>query len=302
MAPDDPAAPAFRAGFIAVVARPNAGKSTLVNGVVERKVSIVSAKPQTTRHRITGVLTQPSFQLVLVDVPGFQRPLDGLTERMQATVETTLEDVDGALFLVAGDEDVGPGDAFIVRALAERSIPTVAALNKVDLLTKNRVAEQLVALAELGDFIAIHPVSALVGDGLGALVNDLVDLLPAGPMFYPDGVVTDRPEEFLVAELVREKVLACTEHEVPHSVAVQVLEFEPREEKRLTYIRAAIYVERESQRPIILGERGRRLKTIGTEARTEIEHLLGTKVFLDLVVRVRKRWRQDPSMLGRLGV
>jgi GTPase len=292
----------FRSGFVAVVGRPNTGKSTLVNHLVGQKVSIVSDKPQTTRHRVTGVVTTATHQLVLLDIPGFQKPLDLLTEHMQAIVNATLSEVDVVLFLLAGDQRIGAGDAFIARQLQRASTPVVAALNKVDLLTPSRVEEQLAAARALGEFDGWHEVSALTGQGLPGLQAALEALVPLGPAYFPPDLVTDQPEEMLIAELVREKVLRVTLEEVPHSVAVQVLEMEAREHKDIVDIRVAIYVERDSQKPIIIGEDGRRLKLIGSEAREEVERLLGSHVYLELVVRVRKHWRRDPRALGRLGL
>jgi len=277
------------------------GKSSLVNRLLGRKVSIVSSKPQTTRHRVAGVLNFPGHQLVLLDMPGFQKPRDRLTERMQAVVETTLGEVDVILFMLNAAERIGRGDAFIAAQLAAVATPVVVALNKIDLVQSKEANEQLIAAAGLGEWAAIHLVSAVTGEGLPGLLEEVRRLLPEGPRYFPPGVVTDQPEELLIAELVREKVIAVTEEEVPHSIAVQVLEMESRGDD-LVYVRAAIYVERDSQRPIVLGEAGGRIKQIGTEARHDIEALLGSRVFLDLAVKVRKHWRQDPGMLGRLGL
>ena len=292
----------YRSGFVALVGRPNVGKSTLVNQLLGRKVSIVSSKPQTTRHRVAGVLSGPDHQLVLLDIPGFQRPRDALTERMQRLVEATLEEVDAALFILNGEERIGRGDAFIEAALSRASTPVVVAVNKADLLSPDSAAEQLEAARRLCGLREVHLVSALTGEGVSAVVGELLGYLPAGPQYFPDGVVTDRPEEFLIAELIREKAIEVTEEEVPHAVAVEVLELEPRDDRDLVYVRAAIYVERPSQRPIILGEGGARLKLVGSQARRDIEGLLGSQVYLDLVVKVRRHWRADGRMLDRLGL
>lgn len=293
--------PGFRSGFVALVGRPNVGKSTLTNHLVGRKVSITATKPQTTRHRVSGVVDGEAWQVVLLDIPGFQKPLDLLTERMQGLVEDTLEEVDAVLFLLAADEKIGRGDAFIAAALARTDTPVVMALNKSDAVDKERLHRQEEAARALGDFPRFLTVSAKTGEGLGDLLPMLTELLPEGPRYFPPGVVTDQPEELLIAELIREKAIWATEEEVPHALAVQVLDME-RRERGLVYVRAAIYVERDSQRPIIVGEGGRRIKEIGTQAREEIQALLGSPVYLDLIVKVRKHWRQNPGMLEGLGL
>lgn len=292
----------FRSGFVAVVGRPNAGKSALVNRLVGRKVSIVSDKPQTTRRRIAGVVTTSTYQLVLLDVPGFQKPRDELTARMQKTVDSVLGEIDAALFLIAGNEQIGKGDAFIAASLAGSGVPSLLVLNKADLLSPEQRQRQLERAATLGDFRMALVASALTGEGVPELQAEVERLLPEGPRYFPEGEITDQDEESLIAELIREKALAVTEQDVPHTISVEVLEMDDRPEKDLVYIRAALYVERVSQRPIILGEQGRRLKTIGTRARKDIEDLLGSHVYLDLVVQVKKHWRKNPGFLGRLGL
>jgi len=300
--PSPPPASGFRSGLVALIGRPNVGKSTLVNKVLGQKISIVSEKPQTTRHRVTAVLGGDDYQLILLDMPGFQKPRDTLTKRMQTLVNTTLAEVDAILFVVPGDQSFGRGDAFIADALRGVGTPVVMAINKADLLSDQQAGVQLEAARALAGAAEVHLVSALPGRGLGELVASLSGLLPEGPRYFPPGVVTDRPEEVLVAEFIREQLLAVTEEEVPHSLAVEVLEMEPREDRDITYVRAAIYVERASQRPILLGVGGARLKEVGTNARREIEWLLGTQVFLELIVKVRKHWRSDSRMLDRLGL
>ncbi|GAB4254964.1 MAG: GTPase Era [Thermoleophilia bacterium] len=292
----------FHSGFVALVGRPNVGKSTLVNRVLGQKVSITSSRPQTTRHRIAGVHNGPGFQLVLLDIPGFQKPRDTLTQRMQSLVDETLRDVDAVLFLLNGAETIGRGDRFIAEVLSRVKTPVLAAVNKADLLSPERAAVQLETARALGEFRSVHLVSALDGAGLDGLVAELAALLPEGPEYFPAGVITDQPEELLAAEFIREKVIALTAEEVPHAVAVEVLEFGARPGRGLVDIRAAIYVERESQKPIVLGEAGARIKRIGVEARREIERLLGTQVFLELVVKVRRRWRDNPGLLDNLGL
>jgi GTP-binding protein Era len=286
----------FRSGLVAVAGRPNVGKSTLVNGLVGGKVAIVSDKPQTTRRRISAVVNGRDYQLVLVDLPGFQRPRDPLTERMQRTVELALEEVDGFLFVLAADERIGPGDRFIAERIYAAGPPVIVALNKVDRLKPAKIAEQIAAAAALGDFRALHPVSARTGDGLAPLARDLVDLLPEGPRYFSEGEETDLPLEARIAELVREKALALTREEVPHAISVEVDELEDGR------LRALLYVETESQKRIVVGKGGSMIKAIGTQARPEIELLLGRKVFLELQVKVRPRWRRDESVLERLGI
>lgn len=285
-----------------MVGRPNVGKSTLVNKVLGRKVSITADKPQTTRHRIAGVLTKPEYQLILLDMPGFQKPMDVLTRRMQELVDATISEVDAVLFVLDAGERVGAGDRFIGRVLSGATTPVVVAINKVDLLDGPR-RQALVHEAEgLVPEAVVLPVSALDGTGVDSLVAHVAALLPEGPRYFPPDAVTDQPEETLVAEFIREKLIAVTEEEIPHSIAVQVLEMEPREESDLLYIRAAVYVERESQRPIVLGRGGAVIKQVGIEARRDIEWLLGSRVYLDLVVKVRKHWRRSSHMLDDLGL
>jgi GTPase len=286
----------FRSGFVAVAGRPNVGKSTLVNALAGGKVAIVSEKPQTTRQRISAVVNGENHQLVLVDLPGFQRPLDALTERMQRTVSTSLEDVDGFLFVLAADERIGAGDRFVAERVFAAGPPVVIALNKVDRLKPARIAEQIAAAAELGDFHSLHPVSALRDDGLEALAADLVELLPAGPHYFEEGEQTDLPLEARLAELVREQALALTREEVPHSIGVEIDELEDAR------VRAILFVETESQKGILVGKGGSMIKEIGSRARPEIELLLGRKVFLELVVKVRPHWRRDESALERMGI
>jgi GTP-binding protein Era len=285
-----------KSGFVAVAGRPNVGKSTLVNAICGDKVAIVSDKPQTTRRRIAGVANGDGYQLVLVDLPGFQRPRDVLTERMQRTVDQALSDVDGVLFALAADERIGRGDRFIAERVFAGEVPVVIALNKVDRVRPPTIARQIAEAAALGDFRALHPVSARTGDGVGPLREELAELLPEGPVYFPEGEATDLPLEVRVGELVREKALAVTREEVPHAITVEVEEVEDG------VVRANLYVETESQKGILVGKEGRMIKTIGTEARAEIEHLLGGRVFLDLHVKVRPKWRRDEALLERLGI
>jgi GTP-binding protein Era len=285
-----------KSGFVAVAGRPNVGKSTLVNALCGGKVAIVSDKPQTTRRRILGVATGEDFQLVLADLPGFQRPRDALTERMQRTVDSAFEDVDAVLFVLSARERIGAGDRFIAERVFALGVPVVIALNKVDRLKPGHIASQMQAAARLGDFHALHPVSAKTGDGMAELREELVALLPEGPLYFPDGERTDLPLEVQVAEIVREKALELTREEVPHAISVDV------EELTDDLIRANVLVETESQKQIVVGRSGSMVKEIGVRARPEIEHLLGRHVFLELHVKVRPRWRRDEALLERLGI
>jgi GTPase len=292
----------IRSGFVALAGRPNVGKSTLVNSMVGQKVAIVSDKPQTTRRAIRGVVTAPDrFQLVLTDLPGVQRPRDALTERMQHRVESELKEADAALFVVNGEQGVGPGDRFIAEALAGSPVPVVIAVNKVDRLDRLRTVVALSAASELGlDDAEVFPVSARTGRGVPPLVDYLAGLLPEGPFYFPPDEVSDQPEHVVLAELVREQVLHRTRQEVPHSVEVQVDEI--TEQRDLVIVRAFVWVETESQKGILIGAHGRMIKAIGTAARHELERQLGTRVHLDLSVRVRRSWRGDESLLDRLGI
>ena len=286
----------MRSGFVAVAGRPNVGKSTLVNALAGGKVAIVSDKPQTTRRRITGVANGEDHQLVLVDLPGFQRPLDPMTERMQRTVDQAFEDVDAVLFVLSARERIGAGDRFIAQRVFSLGVPVVIALNKVDRLKPGHIATQMDTASKLGDFHALHPVSAKTGDGIDALRDELVELLPEGPAYFPPDQRSDLSIEDQVAELVREKALALTREEVPHAISVEVEELDEK------VVRANVYVETESQKQIVVGRGGAIVKEIGTRARPEIEHLLGHPVFLELQVKVKPRWRRDEQLLERLGI
>jgi GTPase len=285
-----------RSGFVAVAGRPNVGKSTLVNALAGGKVAIVSDKPQTTRRRVLGVANGDGYQLVLADLPGFQRPRDALTERMQRTVDSAFEDVEAVLFVLSARERIGAGDRFIAERVFGLRVPVVIALNKVDRLKPGHIASQMTTAARLGDFHALHPVSAKTRDGVGELREELVALLPEGPAYFPEGELTDLSLEVQVAELVREKALQLTREEVPHAISVEV------EELAEDAVRANVFVETESQKQIVVGRGGSMIKEIGVRARPEIELLLGRHVFLELHVKVRPRWRRDEAMLERLGI
>jgi GTPase len=290
-----------RSGFVALAGRPNAGKSTLVNRIVGGKVAIVSDKPQTTRREIRGIATGPDWQLVLVDLPGVQRPRDALTERMQRRVESGLGDSDAVLFVLNGEQQIGPGDRFIAAAIQNAGVPAVTALNKVDRLNRPRTVTALDAAAALGVDGEIFPVSARTGAGLDPLVEQLVTLLPEGPFLYPPEEQSDQSEQVRIAELVREQVLLRTREELPHAVEVEIDEIEEREDG-LLMVHARVWAETDSQKAILVGAGGRMVKAVGTAARKEIEGLLGRRVHLDLHVRVRKGWRRDEALLDRLGI
>jgi GTPase len=294
-------APVTRAGFVALAGRPNVGKSTLVNGMVGRKVAIVSDKPQTTRRAIRGVATSEDTQLVLVDLPGVQRPRDALTERMQHRVEAEMADSDAALFVLNAQEGVGPGDRFIAAALRRAGVPVVIAVNKVDRLDRPHTLQVLTDAAALDVGEEIFPVSARTGRGVVALQEHLAALMPAGPFLFAPEDRSDQPRDVLMAELVREQVLRRTFQEVPHAVEVVIDEVQDREDG-LTFVRALVWVEAESQKGILIGAGGRMIKAVGTAARRELERELGTRVHLDLSVRVRRGWRGDEALLDRLGI
>jgi GTP-binding protein Era len=307
----------FRSGFVSVVGRPNVGKSTLVNKLVGSKVSIVSKRPQTTRTEVRGVRTTDTSQVVFLDTPGVHKPRTLLGERTNERSLTTLRGVDVVCFVIDASSPIGPGDRFVAARVVESGTPAVLVVNKVDAASNADVAQRLVGAAELGDFEAYVPVSARSGDGLDALVAEIEARLPEGPHYYPEGVVTDQPETFLVAELVREKLLAVTRDELPHSIAVTAEEMERRRgratatpetetetetDEPLLAFRVVIRVERESQKGIVIGRGGSVLKRAGTEARHELETLLGTRVHLETVVRVDPDWQRRPHSLERLGL
>jgi len=285
-----------RSGFVAVAGRPNVGKSTLVNALCGGKVAIVSDKPQTTRRRIFGIENGDDYQLVLADLPGFQRPRDALTERMQHTVDVSFEEVEAVAFVLSARERIGAGDRFIASRVFGLDVPVVIVLNKVDRLKPGHIAQQMEVAARLGEFRALHPVSAKTGDGIPQLRDELVGLLPEGPLYFPREQRTDLSTEAQMAELVREKALWLTRDEIPHAISVEIDEVGEK------VVRAFVLVETDSQKQILVGKGGTVVREIGTRARPEIETLLGHPVFLELVVKVRPRWRRDEATLDRLGV
>ncbi|HSI93121.1 MAG TPA: GTPase Era [Jiangellaceae bacterium] len=301
----------YRSGFACFVGRPNAGKSTLMNALVGEKVAITSSKPQTTRHAIRGIVHRVDGQLILVDTPGLHRPRTLLGQRLNDVVRATWAEVDVIGFCVPADQKVGPGDRFIAAELAQiRRTPKIAIVTKTDLVVPDQLAVQLAAIGQLGEELGVNwadvvPVSATRGDQLGLLSDLLLAQLPEGPPLYPDGELTDEPEETLVAELVREAALEGVRDELPHSIAAVVEEMNPRADRPadrpLIDVHVNLYVERDSQKSIVIGRGGSRLREVGTKARRQIERLLGTPVFLDLHVKVAKDWQRDPRQLRKLG-
>jgi GTP-binding protein Era len=289
-----------RSGFCCFVGRPNAGKSTLTNALVGDKIVITSDKPQTTRHAVRGILTRPDAQLILVDTPGLHRPRTLLGERLNDVVRSTLAEVDVVGFCVPADQRIGPGDRYIAEELKQISAPVVAIVTKLDTVARTKVAEQLLAISQLGEFADIVPVSATKGEQVDVLADVLVGHLPEGPMLYPADVITDNDVETRIAELVREAALDGVRDELPHSIAVTIDEIR-RRESGLQEIFATIHLERDSQKGIVIGPGGARLKKIGTTARGGIEALLGERVHLALHVAVERDWQRDPKKLDRLG-
>lgn len=298
----------FRAGFASVVGRPNAGKSTLTNAMVGQKVAITSARPETTRRVIRAIVSQEAGQIVLVDTPGLHRPRTLLGERLNDMVRDSLEGVDAVVVCLPADEPIGPGDRFLLSLVLGKGVPVVAAVTKTDKVGRQALASHLLEIEAEGDFTDIVPVSAVTGDQVDVLRNVLLDLMPESPPLYPMGTVTDESEETLIAELIREAALEELRDELPHSLAVTVDEIEEenarpgaRDQRPLVRIHASIHVERDSQKGIVIGHGGSRLRQIGSDARMGIARLLDARIYLDLHVRVAKDWQRDPKKLGRLG-
>jgi GTP-binding protein Era len=287
-----------KSGFVAVAGRPNVGKSTLVNALAGTKIAIVSDKPHTTRHRIRGIHTTDEAQLVLVDLPGWQRPIDPMTERMQETVAETMssEEVDAVLLVVSARDRIGAGDRFVARKVFSLGVPVIIVVNKVDRLKNGHIASQMKEAATLGDFHALHPVSAKTNDGIDELRSDLISLLPEGPMYYPAGTDTDMSLETRIAELVREQALRLTKEEVPHALTAEVIEMD----EKLVHVR--LYTETESQKQILIGKGGTMVREIGRSARPHIERIVGHDVYLQLQVKASPKWRRNETMLERLGL
>ena len=297
--------PAFRSGFACFVGRPNAGKSTLTNALIGQKIAITSSRPQTTRHAVRGIVHRPDAQLVLVDTPGLHKPRTLLGQRLNDIVRDTYASVDIICFCVTADDKIGPGDRFIAAELREVTTPVVAVVTKTDKVSKQQVGEQLLAVSQLADWAEIIPTSAVSDFQVGLLADLLVDRLPAGPALFPDGELTDEPEQVMIGELIREAALEGVRDELPHSLAVTVQEMNLREDRPedrpLLDIYATVHVERDSQKAIVLGSGGARLKGVGTTSRHQIEALLGMRVFLNLHVTVSKDWQRDPKQLKKLG-
>jgi GTP-binding protein Era len=291
-----------RSGFVGLAGRPNVGKSTLTNALSGAHVAIVSDKPQTTRQRALGVVHGDDWQIVLVDLPGFQKPFDALTRRMQRSVDDSLRDVDAALLVLDASEFSGGGDRFIAEQLSATGAPVVIALNKIDRLKPAGIAEAITAVSGMIDYVALHPISARTGDGVPALAEELVKLLPEGPAYFEPGVDSDQPLERRIAELVREQALARTREEVPHAIAVVVEELKAPRGKHAGRVSATLIVEATSQQGILVGKDGATVRAIGSAARPAIEQLMGGSIYLDLRVKVRRGWRRDDALLERFGL
>lgn len=290
----------FKSGFVAVVGRPNVGKSTLINALIGDKIVIVSDKAQTTRNRIICVYTDQDKQIVFMDTPGIHKPKHKLGEFMVTAAVDSLKEVEAVLFLVAANEKRGPGDNFIIEQLQKVKVPVYLCINKIDTLTKEDLLKVIVSYQDAYPFAGVIPISALEKENLDVLLDELTSKLPEGPQYFPEDMITDQPERLLISDMIREKILLTTRDEVPHSIAVEVEEMKTREDGT-TYIRATIFVERDSQKGIIIGNKGAMLKQLGAQSRLDIQRLLGTKVYLDLWVKVKKDWRNKSGMLSELG-
>lgn len=290
----------FKSGFVAVVGRPNVGKSTLINHIIKQKVTIVSDKAQTTRNKILCIHTDEHCQIVFLDTPGIHKPKHKLGEFMDEMAYASLKDIDAVLFLISGNEKKGPGDMFVLDKIRGTKVPVFLLINKVDLMTKEEIAAKIIEYSKLYDFDQIIPISAKTGTNVEAVLEELQKLLPEGPKYFPDDMITDQPERLLVAEIIREKLLLSLRDEVPHSIAVYTEEMKQRSKDKV-YIRATVFVERDSQKRIVIGKNGSILKTVGQQARQEIENLLGSSVFLDIWVKVKRDWRDKTAILSELG-
>ncbi len=291
----------YKSGFIAVIGRPNVGKSTLINKVIGQKIAIMSDKPQTTRSRIQCILTQDDAQIIFLDTPGIHKPMFKLGEYMLKAAEGTLKEVDAIFFVVDATEKFGGGEKYILERLETTTAPVILVINKIDLIEHEKVLPIIASYAEKKNFAATVPISAVDGTNVDTLIDEAKKFLPEGPKYYPADMVTDQPERLIVAELIREKILNVTEDEVPHSIAVDIEEITQRKND-MTYIRAVIYVERDSQKGILIGKGGELLKGVGKSARPEIEMLLGTKIFLDLWVKVKRGWRNSNGAIQSFGL
>lgn len=291
----------FKSGFVSIIGRPNVGKSTFMNHVVGQKIAIMSDKPQTTRNRVQGVVTEKNSQIVFIDTPGIHKPKHKLGDFMMKSAKNTLKEVDVIFFMVNADEKIGPGDRFVIEMLKGSETPVFLVINKIDLVHPDALFEIINSYIEEYDFAEVVPLSALNGNNVERLMETLIKYLPEGPKYYPDDQVTDHPERFIVSELIREKVLHLTREEVPHSIAVVIDKISRDEKKEMVNVMATIIVERDSQKGIVIGKQGALLKQIGTKARRDIEMLLGSKVFLELWVKVQKDWRNKSGQLKEFG-
>ena len=294
------AKPGYRSGFVSIAGRPNVGKSTLLNALLNRKVAITSSRPQTTRNAIRGVLSDDGWQMVFIDTPGLHKPRKALGQRLNDVVRRTLKEVDAIVFMVDATQTVGTGDRYVADEILRVDTPAICVVNKMDAVKQSVLVAQLAAVESMGAWREIIPISALEGRKVDELRDLLVGLLPEGPQYYPDDVFTDQPREFLVAEIIREKALELTRQEIPHSIAVLIEEIVERDDD-VTEIHAIVYVERDSQKGIVIGKGGAMLKEVGTRARRELEWILGSKIFLRLQVKVAREWSRDPRALQQLG-
>ena len=291
----------YKSGFVSVIGRPNVGKSTLINKIIGQKIAIMSDKPQTTRSRIQCILTRDDAQIIFLDTPGIHKPLFKLGEHMLKAAEGTLKEVDVILFVIDATEKFGGGEKYILERLETTPAPVILVINKVDLIDREKILPIIAEYSARKNFAAVIPISAIDGTNIDALLDEVKKFLPEGPKYYPADMVTDQPERLIVAELIREKILHVTEDEVPHSIAVDIEEIKPRKNS-VTYIRAVVYVERDSQKGILIGKGGELLKGVGKNARPEIEMLLGTKVYLDLWVKVKRGWRNSAGAIQNFGL
>jgi GTP-binding protein Era len=292
----------FKSGFIGIIGRPNAGKSTLFNAIVGDKISIVTDKPQTTRNKITGIKNYPDAQLIFLDTPGMHKPKTSLNRAMVQTTRETISSVDVLLMLIEANSDVHPHDLFLIESLAQTIAPVFLVINKIDLIEKKFLLPLIDKFRTLYDYREIFPVSALEGDGIDDVLNAIKEILPEGPKYYPDDILTDATERFIASEFIREKITLLTKQEIPYATAVEIELFKEDEEKNLIRISAAINVEKESQKAIMIGKKGAMLKNIGIQARVDMERLFGAKVYLELFVRVKKEWTSSDKMLQEFGL
>lgn len=293
----------FKSGFVTIIGRPNVGKSTLLNYIIGEKLSIISNKPQTTRNKIQAILTKDDYQIIFLDTPGIHKPRHKLGEYMVKVAEDTVKEVDAVLMLVTPDGEVGKGDSYIIEQLksVNAGTPVILVINKIDTVSKEVIAKTIKSYIREYEFNEVIPVSAYTGENVDQLIKIIVDMLPEGPQYFPEDMVTDQPEKFLVSEIIREKILRNLEQEIPHGTAVEVVSMKKENDKDIVSIEATVYCEKESHKAILIGRNGSMLKKIGQSARYDIERLLGSKVFLQLWVKVKKDWRDSPSVLKSLG-